>query len=141
MLRRMFVILAGAWLVFGIIKLSFATSCGGHDMQGSKQPAQVQGGHEHGMAEAAKEAVPAAKGFDAGNKICPVSGQEVGQGGMEPATYEYEGKVYNFCCPMCIEDFKKDPQKYIKKVEQELQAGSESQTGHGEHQMQTMTGE
>jgi YHS domain-containing protein len=35
------------------------------------------------------------------------------------ATYEYKGKVYNFCCQMCIEEFKKDPQKYIKKVEEE----------------------
>ena len=35
------------------------------------------------------------------------------------ATYEYEGKVYNFCCAMCIDDFKKDPQKYIKKIEEE----------------------
>lgn len=36
-------------------------------------------------------------------------------------TYEYEGKVYNFCCAMCIDEFKKDPQKYIKKVEEEMQ--------------------
>ncbi|MBF0494670.1 MAG: YHS domain-containing protein [Candidatus Omnitrophica bacterium] len=29
-------------------------------------------------------------------------------------TYEYNGKIYNFCCPMCVEEFKKDPVKYIK---------------------------
>lgn len=61
---------------------------------------------------------------DVGNKICPVSGEEVGQGGMEPALYEYEGKIYNFCCAGCIEEFKKDPEKYIKKVEEELKEES-----------------
>ncbi|MBU0574357.1 MAG: YHS domain-containing protein [Candidatus Margulisbacteria bacterium] len=27
---------------------------------------------------------------------------------------EYEGKKYSFCSPKCKEDFKKDPEKYIK---------------------------
>jgi YHS domain-containing protein len=65
---------------------------------------------------------------NAGNDICPVSGDKVGQG-MEKATYEYEGKIYNFCCAVCIGDFKKDPEKYIKKVEEELQAKAEKQAG------------
>jgi len=55
-----------------------------------------------------------------GNKICPVSGERVDS--MTPVTYEYEGKIYNFCCPMCIDQFKKDPQKYIEKVQEELRA-------------------
>mgnify|MGYP001574184940 CR=1 FL=1 len=38
------------------------------------------------------------------------------------STYEYQGKIYNFCCPSCIEDFKKDPEKYIKKAEEELKS-------------------
>jgi len=59
---------------------------------------------------------------NAGNNICPVSGEKVGQGGMSPATYEYEGKIYNFCCAMCISTFKKDPEKYMKVVEDELKA-------------------
>jgi len=49
---------------------------------------------------------------------------------MQPATYEYQGKIYNFCCPMCIGSFKKDPEKYIKKVEQELQTESKQEGGH-----------
>lgn len=55
---------------------------------------------------------------DAGNKICPVSGEKID----EKATYEYQGKIYHFCCSSCLEDFKKDPEKYIKKVEEELKA-------------------
>lgn len=58
------------------------------------------------------------KAVDAGNKVCPVGNEKVND--KIKATYEYQGKIYNFCCPMCIEDFKSNPQKYIEKVENEL---------------------
>ncbi len=48
------------------------------------------------------------------NKICPVSGEKILE--KTKTTYEYNGKVYNFCCASCIDDFKKDPTKYIKKT-------------------------
>jgi len=67
------------------------------------------------------------KAVNVGNKICPVSGGKVGQG-MEAVTYEYQGKIYNFCCAMCIDEFKKDPEKYIKKVEEELQAQAQEKS-------------
>lgn len=51
-----------------------------------------------------------------GNKICPVSQEKVGEMG-DPVEFAYEGKNYKFCCAMCIIDFKKDPQKYIKQLE------------------------
>ena len=66
---------------------------------------------------------------DAGNKVCPVSGDKIDE--KLKATYEYEGKIYNFCCAMCIDEFKKDPEKYIKKVEEEMQkekAGQKTET-------------
>lgn len=53
---------------------------------------------------------------DAGNTICPVTDEKIDA--KTKATYEYQGKVYNFCCPMCIDEFKKDPDKYIKKIEE-----------------------
>ena len=65
-----------------------------------------------------KTTAEAVKPVDVGNKICPVSGDKIDPAAK--ATYEYQGKIYNFCCSMCIEDFKKDPEKYIKKVEEEL---------------------
>lgn len=68
--------------------------------------------------EAAKEASDITlKAVDVENKVCPVGGEEIEE--KMKATYEYEGKIYNFCCAMCIDDFKKDPQKYIKKIEEE----------------------
>lgn len=75
---------------------------------------------EHETAESSQKAV------DAGNKICPVSGEKINE--KFKATYEYEGKIYNFCCAMCIDAFKSDPAKYIKKVEDELKAQSKEET-------------
>lgn len=62
---------------------------------------------------------------EVGNKICPVSGEEIPAPGEkgdmgEAVKYEYNGKIYNFCCPMCIKDFKNDPEKYSKVAEDEV---------------------
>ncbi len=60
-----------------------------------------------------------------GNKICPVSGDEAG-GKMGPAVpIEYQGKIYNLCCSGCVAEFNKNPDKYVKKVEEELKAEKE----------------
>ncbi|MBF0478853.1 MAG: YHS domain-containing protein [Candidatus Omnitrophica bacterium] len=64
-----------------------------------------------------------AAAVNVGNKICPVSGMNVNS--MSPVTYEYEGKIYNFCCAGCIDEFKKDPKKYIQKIEAELKNPAE----------------
>ncbi len=48
------------------------------------------------------------------NTTCPVMGGEV-----KPDTeykIKYNGKVIGFCCEGCIPEFKKDPEKYIKKI-------------------------
>ena len=64
-----------------------------------------------------KAADEVSKPQDVGNKICPVTGEKIDE--KTKATYEYKGEIYNFCCTMCIDEFKKDPEKYIKKVEEE----------------------
>jgi YHS domain-containing protein len=58
------------------------------------------------------------KAVNVGNKICPVTGQNIDE--TSKVTYEYEGKIYNFCCSGCLDEFKKNPDKYIKKVQEEL---------------------
>ena len=45
---------------------------------------------------------------DVGNKVCPVMGGEVNGKDF----YEYNGKRYGLCCPMCVAAFKADPEKY-----------------------------
>lgn len=48
-----------------------------------------------------------------GEVRCPVTGEKV-----DPATAfaktVYKGKTYYFCCAGCPEEFKKNPEKYIK---------------------------
>jgi YHS domain-containing protein len=68
--------------------------------------------------------------IEVGNKVCPVSGDKIDD--KARATYEYQGKVYNFCCPACIDEFKKDPDKYIKKVNEELEPQAKEEIGQKE---------
>ncbi len=50
-------------------------------------------------------------------KTCVVSGDKLGEMG-DPFVYEYKGREIKFCCKGCLKDFNKDPQKYIKKIEE-----------------------
>ena len=59
------------------------------------------------------------KAVEVDNKICPVSGNKVGEMG-EGVKYEYKGRIYNLCCSACIKDFKKNPKKYSKIAEKEV---------------------
>lgn len=80
------------------------------------------------MAFAAEEVV------EYGNTICPISGEKIAAG--EEIKYEYEGVNYNLCCKMCIKDFEKDPEKYIKKmdVEKQMEKRRAVEAGlHGHH--------
>lgn len=69
-----------------------------------------------------------------GNKICPVSGEAIDSMG-ESFKVEHEGKEYNLCCKMCVKDFEKNPEKYIKIVEAEVAA----QSAHEGHDMGHMS--
>ena len=63
---------------------------------------------------------------DVGNKFCPVSGEKIVE----------SMKIYNFCCPMCIDDFKRNPEKYAAKAEQEVSgehSAHEAEEGHSHH--------
>lgn len=90
----------------------------------------VSSGRVFGMSccadtsETSQGSVVKSAAVDAGNKVCPVLGEQINK--ANKATYEYKGKIYNFCCAGCIETFKKDPQKYIDKVKQELQSAQNS---------------
>ena len=71
------------------------------------------------------ESAATTKAVEVGNKICPVSGEKIlapgEKGGMgEAIKYEYNGKIYNLCCPMCVKDFKRNPEKYSKIAEDEV---------------------
>jgi Cu+-exporting ATPase len=46
--------------------------------------------------------------------IDPVCGMVVKEETAK-ATYEYHGKTYYFCSEECLNEFKADPEKYIKE--------------------------
>jgi YHS domain-containing protein len=52
---------------------------------------------------------------------CPVMGGRINQN----VYTDYDGKRIYFCCPGCINAFKKDPEKYVKKMEAEGQTPTE----------------
>jgi YHS domain-containing protein len=88
--------------------------------------AGVQSARAQTVSEEKKATVRISEPQNTGNKICPVTGEKINE--KTKATYEYGGKIYNFCCTTCIDQFKKDPQKYIKNIEQELQAQAKKET-------------
>ena len=45
-------------------------------------------------------------------KVCPVLGGNVDQ----KVFVDYQGKRIYFCCQGCDAEFKKDPEKYMKKI-------------------------
>jgi YHS domain-containing protein len=46
---------------------------------------------------------------------CPVMGYTINK----EIYADYEGKRVYFCCGSCISEFKKNPEKYIKKLEEQ----------------------
>jgi YHS domain-containing protein len=46
---------------------------------------------------------------------CPVLGNPINK----DVYADYEGKRVYFCCTECLKEFKKDPGKYVKKLEDE----------------------
>ena len=85
---------------------TFSTAC---ETCGCSAAAKSEG-HVQEKASEAKEVV------FVDNKVCPVMGASIIK---EHALYvEYKGKIYSFCCPGCIPEFKKDPEKYIKIIEE-----------------------
>ena len=64
-------------------------------------------------------AAMAASGDEIAQKTCPVmEGNKI-----NPKIYvDYEGRRIYFCCQMCPPMFKKDPAKYIAKVDAEIKA-------------------
>jgi hypothetical protein len=52
-------------------------------------------------------------------KTCAVSDEKLGGDMGDPYVFTHEGREIKLCCKSCLKDFKKDPAKYIKKIEKE----------------------
>ena len=115
MISKMKIILVAVIVIFGLNGVSFAMSC---DM----------GSHKDSGQASAQDTRQGSKATDVGNKVCPIRGEMID--GSNKATYEYKGKIYNFCCPMCIDEFKKNPKGYSAKAEQSAGSEHSMQEGH-----------
>ena len=75
----------------------------------------------------AKETVQAASG-DYPLDYCVVTGAKIGTMG-EPIVVKYEGRTIKFCCDACPPQFKADPAKYLKIIDEaaaKLKQGGEN---------------
>ena len=50
-------------------------------------------------------------------KTCVVTDEKLGSMG-KPYVIKHEGKEVQFCCKGCEKDFKKEPAKYLKKIDE-----------------------
>lgn len=59
---------------------------------------------------------------------CIISGEQLGGMGT-PVVYMYKGQEIKFCCSGCETDFKKDPDKYIQKMQAAAKAPATKPAG------------
>ncbi len=63
---------------------------------------------------------------------CPVSGKTFNKS-ENSESHVYKGTTYYFCCPGCKESFVKDPEKYIKALEEGKEAPGHEHVKSAEH--------
>ena len=59
----------------------------------------------------------AEKGKEYPLDTCVVSGETLGEMG-KPFVFEHDGKEVQLCCKSCKKKFDKDPEKFMKKLEE-----------------------
>ena len=50
-------------------------------------------------------------------KTCVVTDEKLGDMG-DAYVFVHEGREIKLCCKSCLKDFKKDPAKYLKKIDE-----------------------
>jgi hypothetical protein len=51
-------------------------------------------------------------------KVCVVSGDKLGGDMGKPYVFTNDTREIKLCCKSCLKDFKKEPAKYVKKIEE-----------------------
>ena len=83
----------------------------GHDHDG-----HVHDGDSDGSADPLADMSAEERELVKAQKVCPVSGEELGSMGT-PIKETWKGQTVYFCCKACRKPFLKDPAKYIAKLE------------------------
>jgi len=85
---------------------------------GCKEPSSQAPAAGQGKSENTPEGTPAAAAI--AQKLCPVTGDPI-----DPKIYvDYQGRRVYFCCEMCPPMFKKDPEKYLKKLDEQMKGAA-----------------
>ena len=106
-------------------------------------PAQAHEGHKKEKEQSKGSAQSEA---DYPVDYCVVSGDKLEDGDMGPPinyTYKQDGKpdrLVRLCCKSCVKDFKKDPEKFLKMIDDAAAARAKGEKpaapaapGHGKH--------
>lgn len=86
-----------------------------HDHEGHNHDHETNGGEE--VVAALGDVELAAQKAAYPVKTCLVGGEELGSMG-DPVEYVHEGRLVQFCCESCIDDFKKEPSKYLAMLDE-----------------------
>lgn len=87
--------------------------CGDQDIkatQGIKTTSDIKTAADEGKNTETKAVT---KAINVDNVTCLVSDDDIIP--AEVVKYEYNGKIYNFCCESCVNHFKKYPDKFVSK--------------------------
>jgi YHS domain-containing protein len=118
--RRSSLVIAIATFVFGVAAL-IVVGCQSNtpsDSPTAKTP----------VAEKQKVAQLAAYRDDQGRLICPVMGTVIASEDKAFDSYDHNGVRYYFCCGGCPEQFKANPEQYLRK--KEAPAEADPHAGH-----------
>jgi hypothetical protein len=77
-------------------------------------PVSAMSAAQQGNAVAGAAALPTTQGVAAVNKFCPIH-RDNPVDPLVPCVI-YQGKAIGFCCPDCIDEFNKDPAKYVANM-------------------------
>ena len=105
------IILGLMTLLITVLFSTRAWACGCGKSAGSC--GAVEQNHACSCGGSCGQMIVAPEPVEINNTVCPVSGQPIGSMG-EGVKYTYEGKTYQLCCAGCIDQFKENPEKYIK---------------------------
>jgi YHS domain-containing protein len=89
----------------------------GHEGSGTKPGMEHEGSSSKATPKAAK---PAAA--EVAQKTCPVMGGKI----VKTIYTDHDGRRVYFCCGGCIGTFKKDPAKYLAKIDAEIQKAKDA---------------
>jgi YHS domain-containing protein len=109
--------------VLAVLAAAFVAGCGNDHAAKSGHEGDDPGEHMKTDEQEGSEASEAPGGLSAADqalvraqKICPVSGEELGSMG-EPVKVSAGDKTVFLCCEGCRKKFNREPEKYLAKLE------------------------